>query len=194
MQLKDWLKTNKFDPDNVMFLSVGTDGLSTKKNNLMSLSLMTQKIKGTIYVHGATPAPVQEYTGVTTEYYKKHSQPFIELVSQMKEALDGPLFIVTYNTKFQKRWLEKCGLLDQIKIPMFDLVNWFKVRQAGDRLSVQYPTIGALITALDSASVGLKLSFNALISLYTQELNKDKPELEMKTTYLKHLWNIALTL
>ena len=195
-----WLKDHDYNPDHALCITVGTDGHSVAKSNIMSVSLGRSDFGTmTYYIQGAEPAKVLKYTGVTDDMYADQAMGAARAAELIKDAVQAAPFIVSYNTKrFLRKWLEYYFPSLFVDLEYLDVIDLVKAYDAGHELlpaDEDCQDVSCLAERLASAHVGMKgkYSFDAVCQ-------REMPEELLSSDILNHakienlllLWGIIL--
>ncbi len=202
MTLQTWFEAASINPDKGLCLSIGTDGLDPKKNQLMSVSYKSEKIPlQTIYVKQplseADAEKVQEYTGVSAERYSSKAIYFNEALLKLKPILDNVDFIVSYScSSFLKPWIKNV-LTCMVDFPLLDLSAVFKLKDRNGIIRYDLTTIEALDKSIADQTTFIRAGYSieSLVHRYIGcPVLKGKPALETRPQQLYLLFGIALQL
>jgi hypothetical protein len=108
MKLAEWMDWKKLRLDNVLFVSVGTDGLS-ESSSVMSVSVldMVGSVDKTWYIDGAKPELVTKYTGVSKSYYDARKKLKSEVSKELLPIVSDKM-LVSYSVEgFTRKFLVK---------------------------------------------------------------------------------------
>jgi hypothetical protein len=195
MKLAKWFDTVKLSPDKGLCMSIGTDGVSFTKNVLMSISYKSTSEGDTLYINGAKPTLVEQYTGVDQAYYDGKCMGEARVLELFLPVLNKYDFLVVYNERFFRDWLTpKFPVI--LEKPILDLTAFYKIKDKGEEIPEGIKTVQELGQRLQSATVGLKkgYSFQDYVNKYLPG-NKDictGRALEEKTMQLFMLYRMAL--
>jgi hypothetical protein len=129
------------NPDNAVAVSVGTDGFSRTKSQIMSISYAHAPegnlVTKTVFITGAEPAKVQEYTGITPEYYHQNAVGIARAI-ELLEPLESAEFFVGYTVdKFTLPWIKETDLAPLVQgKPWLDMLDVCKAR-ASDQIATE---------------------------------------------------------
>jgi len=110
MTFRQWFVERKIPYEKAVALSVGTDGVKLDKHALLSVSVTSPTMVGgdigTMYVQGANPEAVIEFTGVQPAVYAANAAPVLEVRDRLAPVLAAADFVVVYARGFMVPWLE----------------------------------------------------------------------------------------
>jgi hypothetical protein len=208
MTFRQWFTTHDIPYEKAVALTVGTDGTHLDTNSLLSVSvtspIMVGGDMGTVYVQGAIPEDVVEYTEVQPHIYAANASPVLEVRERLAPVLSAADFVVVYRRGFMVPWLETqfADLSDGCEF--LDVIMMAKLVESGQILPTDCPTITALSDRLMFATNYIQergYSMDAVceriipgISGDSADafLTGDSPKLECAVYRLYALWSALL--
>jgi len=196
MTFQDWLIERSIDPAKAVCVTVGTDGLSTKKDNLLAVSLYSQDESRTIFVQGASPDKNMEYTGISNERYRREAVLWKEALSEIEAVLQNASFGVMYNEAFTNRWMHHgfplCVSWDDL--PKVDVTKFFKLHSIMETLPKDVGTVRELAARMliTVATRGSLPAFATIAHDLLGDAHVDRTLLEMKPAQLYDVYQIML--
>jgi len=153
MTLHTWLTARGIDPARALSVTVGTDGLSPEKHNLLAVSCTgaadVQDI-GTMYIKGADPSAslgstgksLIDITGVSSDTYYDNAMDVIEAQVLANTAKKDSSFLVMHTARFTRPWIQAHFPI-LADMPCLDMVALYKCMSVGIELP-SVDTLGAL--------------------------------------------------
>ena len=194
MTLQGWFNHRGINPiADLVRISVITDGLSIRENNLMGIVLQRGKTKREVFVEGASPGVCQAYTGMPPGEYDNRKLSKRDALGETLEIVNGSAGIVSYNVKkFSRPWL--CKLSPGFKtVPILDVSH---VSGAGDAGYYPEPDILSyqnLCDWYDGVHFGCsKVSFIALASSLGVLPNDEEPLWQARARQLEVIWGCLI--
>lgn len=195
MRLSEWMVRNKIKPDKGLCMTLGTDGFKPDRDHLMSVSYFEHgRGMETVYINGADPSKVQEYTGVTEPYYKERCVGEPRALELIKPAVDKSEFLVVYNSPFFTSWV-KDRYPFILEKPILDLTAYYRMSDKGETIPEDIDNIDELTSRMMSATVCMRRGH--AFEDYVKRLSIiddgfERPELENKVLKL-HLLYVTAT-
>jgi hypothetical protein len=156
MLLIEFLSAKRIDPDKGLCVTFGTDHVSEKKGNLLSISVRsaTQSSR-TYFVKGADAASVQNFTEVPVSHYEKHNIHMDDAVRAIMDIADRHEFLVVYNHVFFRRWASgRVACLENM--PYLDVVDYAKLLDKGEELFPEIANLRDMAGRMQDAVSGIK--------------------------------------
>ena len=148
MTFRQWLTERKIPYENVVALSVGTDGTHLENNALLSVSVTSPTMVdgdiGTMYVQGANPEAVIEHTGVQPEIYEQKAWPVLEVRERLAPVLEAADFVVVYRRGFTVPFLETEFAFLSDECEFLDVIPMAKLVESGQILPLDCATVTAM--------------------------------------------------
>jgi len=208
MRYIDWFEKAGIDLKNGVCVTVASDGLKPGRDKILAVSLLGSQDHqnlGTVYIRGADPEKVKEYTGVSSVYYHNNAVGPERAKELITPALAGCQFLILYTgKKYTVPWLLDGGFLMLTQFPYLDVVDAIRFVERGRAIPSEPTTIWALqlrLSELDHIRGGF--SVDALCQRHTMGYDGDRddkfeagsrPELERKVFKLRRLWEAMLQL
>lgn len=207
MTFRQWFTTHDIPYEKAVALTVGTDGLKKDKNALMSVSVTAPTVVdadiGTVYVQGASPEDVVEYTEVQTPVYKANALPILEARDRIAPVLSVADFVVVYSRGFTVPWFETefSDLAEGCEF--LDVIMMAKLVESGQMLPTDCTTVTALADRLMFATNHIRSNYSMdavcdrIIPGISGDsadafLTGDSPKLECAVYRLYALWSALL--
>lgn len=194
MTLRDYLSSQNIDTQDILFVSVATDGLSFNKNKIMAV---TYKPYGSdhvsIFIDGANASAVSSYTGISATHYAKSSTHPRTASLALRQLFDKTKLVVSYAVpKFTLPWLTTLSD-DFSKELILDVTNYAKLLDKGQNIPEDVEDLTDLTIKLEEATLFNKTSFVEYVNRYVTDLSdlEDLSELEKKPYLVERLF-IAL--
>lgn len=195
MNLLQWLRVHDYDPDKVLCVSVGTDGIKPD-SKIMSVSYRSKKEEGTVYIRGAAAEKVEPYTGVAPLYYANNAVGPARAIELLAPVFQDVSFLVTYYAKFHLHQLRSlCYDLVSDK-EYIDVVAYLKMLDSGQRIAHDIDSVTLLQDRLTAATGYITKKGYALDDLCKRLLpdgfEREGPALENKVHYLYGIYTMLL--
>lgn len=166
MNLLKYCRKHGIDAGDILLYTIGTDGLKLKDSSIFSLSFadVTSDIFTTVYMHGATPWTIYEYTGVSREYYMENARGIEEVAGLLEDI--NPGLRITYNTEFSEPFLQKqftsCSLMD---VPLLDINEYAVLVRQRETIPMDLPP-KQLYSRTKEFAAPFRMTFNQLRNAY----------------------------
>jgi hypothetical protein len=199
MTLNEWFQSVDVNPENALFVSMATDGLSTQRDNSLAISLMNMdlKINRTLFIQGAQVEKVYQYTGIGRHRYEQEKMGWRAVQEELASMIKPANFFVSYMARtFTKPWLIKQFPEIFRQRTLLDIVELIKFQDNFEEdLPQDAHNIRELSEALDSSTSILNSKGYSLPELYRRFNGKsltDLSETEKKNYYVRHLFQSKL--
>jgi hypothetical protein len=184
-------------PSDVTCVSVGTDGLSLERNNVLSVSFCTRDGEvETVYVRGADAERVEPYTGVDPDYYQEHAVGILRAEEILRDKIDTDMVVSFTVNKFTRRWLSMAfpTIFGPGRRLWFDVLSYIRYCDEGNPFPADAEKIDDVCKMVNAVN-GIK--FNDAVSsrlTYPELMNpvEKLPVLEQRIHHLKDLWSYCL--
>jgi hypothetical protein len=194
MTLFEFLTYKNIKVDKSLCVTIGTDGLKLDKCSIMSVSVASDKVPvTTFYIGGACPAEVEQYTGVSTEYYREKCKSLDSVIKQVNDIVDVHDTVICYNRRFLTDWTLPCFPLI-VEKPYIDIVAYLNMLEYGETLHTEIADLKELDKLLRGVVVGRgKGSFQQYVDRYLGlPTVSNGILLEQKIADLYNLWKVVL--
>ena len=158
---------------------------------------------GTMYVQGANPEAVIEFTGVQPHIYAINAAPVLEVRERLAPVLAAADFVVVYARGFMVPWLETefADLSDECEF--LDVIMMAKLVESKQPLPSDCATVTAMADRLMFATNHIRLGYSMdavckrIIPGISGDsadafLTGDSPKLECQVYRLYALWSTLL--
>ena len=208
MTFRQWFAERKIPYEKAVALSCGTDGKTPDKNALLSVSVTSPTMvggdMGTLYVKGANPEAVIQYTGVQPQVYEANALPVLEVRDRLAPVLAAADFVVVYARGFMVPWFETefSDLAEECEF--LDVIMMTKLVESGQLLPLDCATVTAMADRLMFATNHIPnrgYSMDAVCERIIPGINGDSadafltgdsPKLECQVYRLYALWSALL--
>jgi hypothetical protein len=200
--LQEWFEKKDIPYKDSLCVTLGTDGLDPKKDQIISISYSKIDDEPAIVyikdpVRDANIKRVAPFTEVTEDHYLDNAIYFNEAVTNLQPILDNAEFIVTYSyNSFFKEWSKI--FTPFLEIPVLDVVSIFKLRDRYGTLNRYVDSIKDLNKSIseqtDFIQTGYSLSTLENRFLGNLEFKENVPKLEQQIYKLVLLYKVALQL
>ena len=152
MNLDSWMHLRGVDPNrDFAFITVATDGFKIGRDHVMAVSVATNT-KGpcnTVYIRGACPSQVEEYTGLAPSYYNERAVGIDRAIDTLGKLLGDRKVLVSYTVqRFTRPWfIHLFDALDLGKV-WLDAVNLLKIKDVNETIPHELETIEDLASRL----------------------------------------------
>ena len=207
MTFRQWFTERNIPYEKAVALSCGTDGKTPDKNALLSVSVTSPTMVGgdigTMYVKGANPEAVIQYTGVQPQVYEANALPVLEVRDRLAPVLAAADFVVVYARGFMVPWLETefADLADGCEF--LDVIMMAKLVESNQILPSDCHTVTAMADRLMFATNHIRSGYSMdavcerIIPGISGDsadafLTGDSPTLECAVYRLYALWSALL--
>jgi hypothetical protein len=207
MTFRQWFAEREIPYEKAVALSVGTDGINLDKHALLSVSVTSPTMVGgdigTMYVQGANPEAVIEFTGVQPQVYAANALPALEVRERLAPVLSAADFVVVYARGFMVPWLETEFADLSNECEFLDVIMMAKLVESKQPLPSDCATVTAMADRLMFATNHIRIGYSMdavcdrIIPGISGDsadsfLTGDSPKLECAVYRLYALWHALL--
>lgn len=205
MTLHQWLLLKKIKSDNVLALSISSDGFKVGRDHVMAISVtgnFDQSDISTIYIEGADPSKVKDITEVSEARYHENAMSWEEATDILRPIVEQADIIVIFHKKYVNTWIQESFSDLFFKKTIFDLSPLIKCQDMAMPLPMDVDTLDDLNYRLEAATTLKRggYSLDAVCARLTPGYDGDtidapltggSPKLERQVYRIHCLWNVA---
>jgi len=156
MLLIEFLSGKRIDPDKGLCVTFGTDHVSEKKGNLLSISVRSAlQPSCTYFIKGADANAVQDFTQVSVFHYEERNIHMEDAVRAVTDIAERHEFLVVYNHVFFRKWASgRVACLENM--PYLDVVDYAKLLDKGEELFPEITDLRDMSGRIQAAVAGIK--------------------------------------
>lgn len=196
MNLKTFFEM-KNTPIDATCVSVGTDGLSMDRNNIMSVSYWGPEDlePTTVYISGADADKAEQYTGVSPEKYEKEAVGILRAEEILRDHVKTDLVVSFTVNNFTRRWLSLClpVVFGPGRHMWFDVLSYVAFCDGGNPFPAKAETPADLCRVVNQTR-GVRFQDAAASRLPVPDVLdpvSELPILEQRIHHLRGLWDFC---